>query len=112
MHELGIATEIIEIVESLIPEPQILTNVVVTTSPLSGISTESLAFCFDELCRLKGYVQAKLEVNTASVTMKCLNCGKEYNCRMLDTFCPECGKTDRDVLHVPPFKIEYIETAV
>ncbi len=111
MHELSIATAIIELAESKLSNPATLSKVAVINSSLSGISAESLSFCFDELCKIKGYTHAKLEITTASIQMKCLHCGKEYQCITLDTFCPVCGKPERDILTVPPFKIDYIETA-
>jgi Zn finger protein HypA/HybF involved in hydrogenase expression len=110
VHELSIATEIIELIESLVPDPKTFSKVAVTASPLSGISAEALTFCFDELCKLKGYIHATIEMTTVAVLMKCLKCGKEYDYLTLDTFCPECGKTDRDISNVNSFKIDYIET--
>jgi Zn finger protein HypA/HybF involved in hydrogenase expression len=111
MHELSIATGIIELIESNVADPATVTKVALTTSPLSGISKEALNFSFHELCKLKGYTHATLEITTVAVLMKCLHCGKEYHCFVFDTFCPSCGKPERDILSVPPFKIEYIETA-
>lgn len=111
MHELSIATGIIELIESNVADPATVTKVALTTSHLSGISEDALNFSFSELCKLKGYTHAVLHITTVPVLMKCAHCKTEYQCLVFDTFCPQCGKPERDILSIPPFKIDYIETA-
>jgi len=111
MHELSIASSIIELIESKVANPATVTKVALTASPLSGISKEALNFSFSQLCKLKGYTHAALHISTVPVLMKCVHCGKEYQCLFFDTFCPQCGKPERDILSIPPFQIDYIETA-
>jgi Zn finger protein HypA/HybF involved in hydrogenase expression len=111
MHELSIAAEILSIVKSKVDQPAIVTKVAVTASPLSGISCEALEFSFRELSILEGYTNAVLEISTEAVIMRCNHCAKEYECLTLDTFCPECGRPERDILVVPPFRVTYLETA-
>jgi Zn finger protein HypA/HybF involved in hydrogenase expression len=111
MHELSIAAEILSIVKSKVEQPAIVTKVAVTTSPLSGISCDALQFSFRELCVLEGYTNAVLEISTKAVVMKCVHCAKEYECLELDTFCPVCGRPERDILVIPPFRVTYLETS-
>lgn len=109
MHEFSIASGIIDTIEPKVINPSKLSKVRITASPLSGISYDSLTFCFNELCAQKGYFNAFLEINAVAISMKCANCNKNYECSMLDTFCPVCGSPDRVIISESPFSIDFIE---
>jgi hydrogenase nickel incorporation protein HypA/HybF len=109
MHEFSIASGIIDTIEPKIADPSKLNKVRITASPLSGISYDSLSFCFKELCAYKGYYNAFLEINAVAVSMKCAQCDTGYECSVLDTFCPVCGSSDRNVVSESQFSIDFIE---
>jgi hydrogenase nickel incorporation protein HypA/HybF len=109
MHEFSIASGIIDTIAPKVINPSKLSKVRITASPLSGISHDSLVFCFNELCAQKGYFNAFLEINTVAISMKCVQCDKNYECSMLDTFCPACGSPDRIIISESPFSIDFIE---
>jgi len=109
MHELSIATDIIDSIKGKINVPESLNKVRISASPLSGISYESLTFCFKELCTTKGYTNAILEINIVAVKMTCMQCDNHYESPMLDTYCPVCGNSNYRITDVTPFNIDFIE---
>lgn len=109
MHELSIATGIFDTIGPKVVVPSKLGKVRITASPLSGISYDSLTFCFNELSAQKGYINAFLEINAVAISMKCAQCGINYECSLLDTFCPACGSPERIMLSESPFSIDFIE---
>jgi Zn finger protein HypA/HybF involved in hydrogenase expression len=109
MHELSIAYDILEIIKPNISDPLSLKRVGVSASALSGISFSSLTFCFNELCRIKGYSNALLDFSIVQVHKVCLQCGTKYECINVETICPQCNSSYCKISHGSTFNVDYIE---
>jgi Zn finger protein HypA/HybF involved in hydrogenase expression len=109
MHELSIASDILDIIKPKITDPLRLKLVSVSATSLSGICFSHLSFCFNELCRIKGYPNATLEIKTTAVHKQCLQCGIEFECVYVDTVCPECSSSYGKITRGSPFNVDYIE---
>jgi hydrogenase nickel incorporation protein HypA/HybF len=93
VHELSIATSIVEIVERSIPaEPVVpVLRVSVRVGLLAGVVPESLEFCFRAATagtRLDG---AALAIESVPVTLLCGECGRTSVIDDIVFACPECA---------------------
>lgn len=109
MHELSLATEIIELVRPHIPDGEMLTAVGLIVGPLAGVCEESLRFCFTELVRLEGFPEAQLQIESPPARFKCLDCDGEYETLTVEQFCPACSSMARTMLSGTEFSINFIE---
>ena len=109
MHELSIAEDILKIVSPRIGAQHSLSAVHLTLGPLSGVSTESLRFCFPEVAEMHGFGRPSLIVDELPAQMHCLDCGCEYALRRFSDGCPGCGSLLRDVRSGSEFMIDWIE---
>ena len=93
MHELSIATNIVEIVERSLPaEPVVpVLRVSIRVGRLAGVVPDSLDFCFHAVTagtRLDG---AALAIETVPVTLRCGECGRTSVIDDIAFACPSCG---------------------
>ncbi|MDF7826542.1 hydrogenase maturation nickel metallochaperone HypA [Pontiellaceae bacterium B12227] len=109
MHELSLATEIIELARPHIPKGEMLKVVGLIVGPLAGVCEESLRFCFAELVRLEGFPEAMLQIESAPARFQCLDCGHEYETVTVEQFCPACSSMARTMLSGTEFSINFIE---
>ncbi|MBU0507076.1 MAG: hydrogenase maturation nickel metallochaperone HypA [bacterium] len=76
MHELSIATNIVEIVEENMrsyPKAQVI-SVTVQVGTHSGIETEALTFCFPLACEDTPVKGAKLKLEVIPLKVSCSDC--------------------------------------
>ena len=81
MHEMGIATEILRIVESSIPAEMVdakVRRVNLKVGRLSAIVPESLRFCFGVVAENTLVAGAELAIEQVPVEVKCNQCGHEW----------------------------------
>lgn len=109
MHELSLATEIIDLVRPSIPEGECLKSVQVTIGLLAGVCRDSLQFCFTELTRIEGYPDARLKVVSTPARCQCRPCGLDYEARTVEQACPACGSMMRTMLSGTELSIDFIE---
>ena len=109
MHELSIAQEMCEIIQSSLGGSCSLESVAVTIGPLSGIMPEALDFCFASVTEEMGLGTPKLTVNRTRVEIKCKSCSEIYETDDLYDLCPKCGSFDRDILSGSEFTIDSVE---
>lgn len=93
MHELSIATNIVEIVERSIPPDHSapVLKVTVRVGRLAGVVPESLEFCFQAATagtRLEG---ALLSIEAVPVTLRCGECGRTSVIDDIAFACPSCS---------------------
>lgn len=98
MHEYSIAQDMIGLIERTLGARRDLLAVTVTIGPLSGVSPESLRFCFSEIARQNGFGEPELLVNSAPATIRCRSCDLEYETDDLRRGCPSCSSHDMVVL--------------
>lgn len=98
MHELGIAQEILGIVESIARENGIRTvqTLGLTIGPLSGVDPEALRFALDALAPETLLQGVTIEIEVPPLTLVCRSCHHVYEPPLEDMRCPRCGEARFD----------------
>ena len=109
MHELSLATEMIDLIRPNIPEGRKLKSVEITVGLLSGVCVSSLEFCFTELARQAGHPDATLKTVSLPAQYQCLSCSTSYETETVETVCPQCRSMSRTLLSGTEFSVDFIE---
>jgi hydrogenase nickel incorporation protein HypA/HybF len=111
MHELSVAQEIINIVNSYLPDNNSTgaKSVKVKVGKLSNILNDSLTFCFEALTNESHLKGAKLEIVDVPVKVLCLNCSKESEIENPVFACPMCSYTKLKMISGMELQIDEIE---
>lgn len=113
MHEVGIAQQVLEIIEAESREhgDGRVRSLRLRIGELSGVNPECLRFAL-EVCsqgtRAEGMT---VEVIDMPAKLKCRSCSKESALEMGDLRCPDCGSSEiellgGDDLHVESFELD------
>jgi hydrogenase nickel incorporation protein HypA/HybF len=111
MHEIGIASSILESVRTEMsrrPEVRVC-SVGVRIGELAAIDKDALSFAFEALSRDSPLEGIRLEVEWLLRRQKCLQCGEEFAVRDLDLNCPKCGNTGTTCIGGTELEIAYLE---
>jgi hydrogenase nickel incorporation protein HypA/HybF len=113
MHELGIAQNIVDIVNQYVPEGQerLVRSVRLKVGRLSGVIPESLEFCFSTIIGETPLDSAKLDIEHTPVTSRCCDCGEEFTVDGAAFSCPSCGENDLDLISGTELQVVEIELA-
>jgi len=100
MHELGIATRVVEIVRKAAKDNSAgrVATVTVEVGRLSGVDRGSLEFCFGAITKDTELEGARLVVEEESPRAKCRRCGAEYDASPGDFRCKACGSSGFDIV--------------
>ncbi|OQY12563.1 MAG: hydrogenase maturation nickel metallochaperone HypA [Desulfobacteraceae bacterium 4572_19] len=101
MHEMGIATQLVEIAISSIPDDMEgvhIEAVNVEVGKLSSIVPDSLSFCFDIAVKDTVIDGAKLNIKQLPVTALCKECHHTFTMDEPLFLCPECKCSSIDLL--------------
>ncbi|MDA8140805.1 MAG: hydrogenase maturation nickel metallochaperone HypA [Desulfobacteraceae bacterium] len=112
MHEMGIATEILKIVQDSIPAEMAgarVRRVNLRVGKLSAIVTESLRFCFTIVAEKTPVAGAELAVEEVAVKAKCGACGQEFTIESAVFLCPACNSGNIQMLSGRELDIVSIE---
>lgn len=91
MHELFLAENICEIVRANVPDVRLVSKVVVECGPLSGVSRESLEYCFEAVARSMDMGGAVLDLRMLTAKATCPNCSKQFDIDSMWANCIFCG---------------------
>lgn len=93
MHELGVANEILTLVQQHVPAADAprVTAVRVRVGDLAGIVVESLDFCFGAIVADTPWSGARLVVERVAAEGRCLECAHEFPTEAPGAGCPACG---------------------
>ncbi len=93
MHELGVAHEILALVQQHVPEAAAsrVTAVRVRVGDLAGIVVPSLDFCFEAIVAGTPWSGARLVVERVPAAAACLDCATEFATEAPGAGCPHCG---------------------
>ena len=93
MHELGVAHEILTLVQQHVPAADAtrVTAVRVRVGDLAGIVVESLDFCFGAIVADTPWRGARLVVERVPAQARCLECAHEFPTEAPGAGCPACG---------------------
>lgn len=98
MHELGIATSILQSAreEALRHPGARLRAVRVRVGELSGVNPDALSFCFETLARESELGPIKLEIESCPRRQHCPRCDQTFTVADYDLKCPQCGTAETE----------------
>lgn len=111
MHEIGIASSILECVVAEAqrrPDTQVIA-VGVRIGELSNVDKDALDFAFEALTRGTSMEHLKLEVEWCPRRQKCRACAEEFSVHDLDLACPKCGVNHSTCIGGTELDIAYLE---
>jgi hydrogenase nickel incorporation protein HypA/HybF len=93
MHELGVAHEILSLVQQHVPAADAarVTAVRVRVGDLAGIVVPSLDFCFGAIVAGTPWERARLVVERVPAQAACLDCAHVFATEAPGAGCPGCG---------------------
>ncbi len=111
MHELGIASAILERVQQEAdrrPGFRML-KVGVRVGELSGVDPDALAFGFEALVKDTHWEPLPLDICFCRRKSLCVACGHDFVTETMDAACPRCGHSEPVFIGGDELDIEYIE---
>jgi len=112
MHEMGIAMEILRIVQASIPADMAgarVRRVNLKVGRMSAIVPESLRFCFGVAAENTPVAEAELAIEEIDVNAQCTDCGKQWTIETPVFICPECNSGKVEMLSGRELDIDSIE---
>ncbi|RJQ72389.1 MAG: hydrogenase maturation nickel metallochaperone HypA [Desulfobacteraceae bacterium] len=114
MHEMGIAMEILRIVQDAIPADMIgarIRRINLKVGRMSAVVPESLRFCFTVAADKTNAAGAELAIEEIAVLLRCDDCTREWTVDAPDFVCPTCGRGEVKMLAGRELDIVSIEIA-
>jgi len=111
MHELGIATSILECVEAEAkrhPDGRI-TKVGVKIGELAGVDRDALQFGFEVLVKDTQWEPLVLDLEYIPRMQRCSKCAYEFHMTDFDPRCPLCGEFCTECIGGEELDIAYME---
>ncbi len=109
MHELSVATEILDVAQRY-AQGKPIRKIVIKAGPLSGVVKESLEFYLNLLFEDKGIKGAVADIQQVPCEAKC-SCGNTYETPDPLSACPVCGGLDREFRGGKDCLVDSIEVA-
>ena len=110
MHELSLARNIVRIVEEAADgEAGAVTRVILEIGALSCADSHALEFCFEAVSAGTRSEGARLIINAAPATGRCLACEREAPVFARTDKCPFCGADDIVVVGGEQMTVKAIE---
>jgi hydrogenase nickel incorporation protein HypA/HybF len=111
MHELGIAQNILEIVQQAVPDnlASDVRRIRIRIGPLSGIVPDSLDFCFSVIIKETKMQQAGLAIEHVPLVSCCKDCRHQFQMDDLVFLCPACQSTNLELISGKELEVVDIE---
>ena len=111
MHELSVASNIIDIVQRSVPPESLpaIQSVNIRLGTQAGVVSDSLLFYFDILKVDTAFKNARLGIEDVPFVIFCVLCGKTLPNETGLLICPECGGTKTRVVSGTELEIADIE---
>ena len=111
MHELGIASSIIDSVRAEAEKRpgRRLLAVGLRIGEVSGVNPDSLEFCFQSLVKGTELEPVRLEIERLPRRHRCPQCEREFDVIDYDPTCPECGEFYTQLTAGDEMEIVYLE---
>lgn len=111
MHELSIAQEIINILETHVPPERChqVSKVIVKIGKFSNILSDSLQFCFEAVINNTKFSNAKLEVDSIPLIIECNECKQKIEIESPVFLCSNCGSANIKLITGNEMSIDHIE---
>ena len=113
MHELGIAQNILEIVQQAVPKEQVpaVRWIRLRIGQFSGIVPDSLEFCFQAIVSETPMHQAGLAIERVPTVFQCRKCAYRFHVNDLEYLCQACKSSDLEIISGKELDIVEIELA-
>jgi hydrogenase nickel incorporation protein HypA/HybF len=113
MHELGIAQNILQIVQQSIPEASGsgVRSIRIRVGQLSGVVPDSLDFCFSAIINDTEMKHAKLKIEQVPLTFECKNCRQQFQVSEMEFICPACKSSNLELITGRELEVVEIELA-
>ena len=113
MHELGIARNILEIVQQSIPPGQeaAVKRIRIRIGQLSGVVPDSLEFCFSALLSETQMERAGLVIEKIPSVSLCKDCRHRFTVDDFVFSCPACKSLNLEVISGNELEVVDIEMA-
>lgn len=111
MHELSVTESILEIVLASAHANDAIevTDISLTIGALSSIIDDSVQFYWDHISKDTIAENARLHFNRVVATLKCRDCGTEYELNQELMPCPNCSSINLEIISGEEFQINHIE---
>ncbi|HUA61386.1 MAG TPA: hydrogenase maturation nickel metallochaperone HypA [Verrucomicrobiae bacterium] len=111
MHEMGIASSVLEAVqaEAARRPGAVPVKIAVRVGELSGIDPDALAFSFEALVAGTDLHSLKLEIETRPRQHRCQDCGAAFAVVDYDFACPTCGGLRTQYIGGDELELLYLE---
>ncbi len=111
MHELSIATSILEAVqkEAVARPGAVIVKVAVRIGELAGVDTDSLMFGWEAITKETEWEQVRLEIEACAWINRCSSCANEFRVTDYQTQCPKCGEHATKLVSGDELDIAYLE---
>jgi hydrogenase nickel incorporation protein HypA/HybF len=114
MHEMGIAMEILDIVQASIPNEMTgvqVKKVNLKVGRLAAVVPDSLRFCFKVAADKTAASGAELAIEEIDVTARCSDCRHQWTVTTPVFVCPACNSGRTEMLSGRELEIVSIEIA-
>ena len=100
MHELSIATSVIDTVEEYASkENAIIVNYIeLDIGELSGVVIEALNFAMTEVVKNTICSNADIKINSIKAKAKCMKCGHVFEISDIYSVCEKCNNFDNEII--------------
>jgi hydrogenase nickel incorporation protein HypA/HybF len=101
MHELSVATTIIDKAQRLLKEnnAEKALAIYIKIGELSSIEKDNLEFCYDILAReISAFKECRLIIEETAWMVKCKHCDTTYNPNQHVLRCPNCDSQDSTMI--------------
>jgi hydrogenase nickel incorporation protein HypA/HybF len=111
MHELGIASSIVESVLHEMKErnyPSVAT-IVLRIGKLTDVDSDALSFGFEVITKDTALATTKLDIQRIPITVQCENCKRQSEVENYLFVCPHCDSREVTVKTGTELDIAYLE---
>lgn len=111
MHELGIASSVLEAVrtEARARPGARFTKVGIRVGELSGVEPESLSFCFQALVTGTELEPLELAIERCPRRQQCTACDLAFTVAGFELSCPRCGNARTRCVSGEELELSYLE---
>ena len=111
MHELGIASSILEAVQAEAKKhPGAQFNVIgLRIGEVAGVDVDALTFGWEAITKDTKWELLKLQVEQLPLRNRCKLCGFEFPVKDYNITCPECGRMETENISGDELDIAYME---
>ncbi len=113
MHELGIAQNILQIVQQAVPENQAaaVRFIRIRVGQLSGVVPDSLEFCFAAITNETAMERARLDIVKVPIISECKDCRNRFQMDDFSFSCPACNSVNLELISGRELEVMEIELA-